>query len=150
MHSSNLILILQNSNVTQIPPQTFLAFSMLHTTFMNQLDRVTQEQLIEASREQCGRDVDQDTDPAIRFVGEGFAAVEDGCNESGAEVTSHVGGDGYVGETPDHDTVADADDDGDGGGGDEGVGWVDAGPDYEALNLSVLIRMKGDMLFDVQ
>ena len=142
MHSSHAILILQNPNITQIPPQTFLAFSMLHTTFMNHRNRITQKQLIESSRKQCGGDVDQDTDPAVRFVGEGFATVEDGSYESGTEVSSHIGGDGYIGETPDHDTVAYADDDGDGGGGDEGVGWVDAGPNYEGLYLSVLIQMR--------
>ena len=106
---------------------------MLYTPFVKQLNRITQEKLIKSSGEKRCRDVDQDTDPAVRFVGEGLAAVEDGCYESSTEVTSHVGGNSDVGEAPDHDPVAYTDDDGHGGGCYKGVGWIDAGPDYETL-----------------
>ena len=93
---------------------------------------VSHEELVIRCREQCSRDVDQDRDPAVVLVAEGFSTVEDGCDNAGAEVTSQVRADRDVGEAPDHESVSEADDEWSTGGSNEGVGGIESSPDDDA------------------
>lgn len=65
------------------------------------------------------------------MIREGLGTKENQRHETTAQITSEICGDGDVGETPNHSAVGEADCEGDGGWGDEGVGWVETGPDYE-------------------
>ena len=98
----------------------------------NSLEGITLDDLIHGGCEEGGGDIDEDSNGRIAV--EGVATVEDGSDDAGSQVTSHVGGDGYVGEAPNHVGVRDADYEGSGGRGYEGVGGVKDCPDYDALS----------------
>ena len=98
----------------------------------NLLQAIPHQKLIIRRREQRCRHINQDGNPAIIQITKCLASEEDSGNDSSAQVTSQVRGDGNVGETPDHGCVGETDGEGGGGGGYEGVGGVEAGPDYDA------------------
>ena len=112
--------------------QPLLTILMSRMTFSNLTEGIPHQKLIIARCEDGSGDVDEDGDPGVIVVGEGLAAEEDGCHDAGAEISGQVGGDGDVGEGPDHGRVGHADGERGSGGGDEGVGRVQAGPDDEA------------------
>ncbi len=93
---------------------------------------IPHQKFIVPGREDGGGDIDQDGDPAVVKISEGFAAEENGGHDPGAEIAGQVGADGDVGEAPDHGGVGEADGEGGAGGGDEGVGGVEVCPDDEA------------------
>ena len=98
----------------------------------NLTQTIPHQKLIVGRSEKRRGHVDQYRNPAVIQIAKGFAAEEDGRNDSGSQVTSQVRGDGNVGETPDHGCVGETDGEGGGGGGYEGVGGVEARPDYDA------------------
>ena len=93
---------------------------------------ISHQEFIVSGRENGGGDINQDGDPAVVEISEGFAAEEYGGHDAGAEIAGEVGADGDVGEAPDHGSVGEADGEGGAGGGDEGVGGVEVCPDDEA------------------
>ena len=117
---------------SDMPLQPLLPILMHRMPLPNLTQTVPHQELVIPRREQRRRHIDQDGDPAVVHVGEGFAAEEDGGHDPRAQVSGQVGGDGDVGEAPDHGGVGEADGEGGAGGGDEGVGGVEAGPDYDA------------------
>ena len=95
----------------------------------NLTQTIPHQHLIIPRREQRRRHVDQNRNPAIIHIAKRFAAEEDGRHDPRTQVSSEVGGNGDVGEAPDHGSVREADGEGSAGGGDEGVGGVETGPD---------------------
>ena len=95
----------------------------------NLAQTVPHQKLVIRRREQRRGHVDQDRDPAVLHVAEGFAAEEDRRHDPRAEVAGQVRGDGDVGEAPYHGGVGEPDGEGRAGGGDEGVRRVETGPD---------------------
>ena len=98
----------------------------------NLAQTVPHQKLVIRRREQRRRNIDQDRDPAVMHIAERFPAKEDGRHDPRAQVAGQVGGDGDVGEAPDHGGVGEADGEGSAGRGDERVRGVEAGPDDEA------------------
>ena len=117
---------------SNMPLQPLLPVLMDRMSLPNLTQTIPHQHLIVPRREQRRRHIDQDRDPAIIHIGERFAAEEDGRHDPRAKVTGQVGGDGDVGEAPDHSAVCEADGKGGAGGGDEGVRGIEAGPDYDA------------------
>ena len=117
---------------SNMPLQPLLPILMHRMPLPNLTQAIPHQQLIVPRREERRRHVDQNRDPAVIHIGEGFAAEEDGRHDPRAKVTGHVGGDGDVGEAPDHGGVGEADCKGGAGGGDERVRGVEAGPDHDA------------------
>ena len=115
-----------------MPMQSLLAVLMGSMSPRNLLQAIPHQKLIIRRREQRRRHVNQDGNPAVIQITKRFAAEEDSGHDSGTQVTSQVRGDGNVGETPDHGCVGETDGEGGGGGGYEGVGGVEARPDYDA------------------
>ena len=115
-----------------MPMQPLLPVLMRSMPTRNLLQTIPHQKLIIRRREKRCRHVNQDGNPAVIQITKSFAAEEDSGHDSGTQVTSQVRGDGNVGETPDHGCVGETDGEGDGGGGYEGVGWVEARPDYDA------------------
>lgn len=112
--------------------QSLLPLLMRRMPPRNLLQAIPHQKLIIRRREKGRRHIHQDGNPAIIQITKGFAAEEDGGNDSRSQITSEVRGDGNVGETPDHGCVGETDGEGGGCGGHEGVGWVKACPDYDA------------------
>lgn len=98
----------------------------------NLTQTIPHQKLIVRRREQRRRHIHQYRYPTVIQIRKGFAAEKYGGDNAGAEVTGQVGGDGDVGEAPDHAAVGEADGVRGAGGGDEGIGWVEAGPDDDA------------------
>ena len=112
--------------------QPLLPVLMRSMPLRNLLQAIPHQKLIIPRREKRRRHVNQDGNPAVIQITKRFTTEEDSGHDSGTQVTSQVRGDGNVGETPDHGCVGETDGEGDGGGGYEGVGWVEARPDYDA------------------
>ena len=115
-----------------MPLQAFLPILMHRMSLANLTQTIPHQKLIVPRREQRRRHIDQDRNPAVIHIGERFAAEEDGRHDPRAKVAGHVGGDGDVGEAPDHGGVCEPDCKGGAGGGDERVRRVEAGPDDDA------------------
>lgn len=98
----------------------------------NNLQAIPHKELIVPRREQRRRHINQDGDPGVILVGEGLATEEYRGDDARAQVTGEIGGDGYAGEAPDHSGVGETYGEGDGDGGYEGVGGVQARPEYDA------------------
>lgn len=124
---------LKHPRLGQMPPQPLLPILIASLASTDLRQRVPQKDLIEGCRKDRCRDVDQDSDPAVRTVREGLAAKEDRGDDPAAQVPREVRGDGDWRDAPDHHRICHPDDDGSGGGRDEGVCGVDAGPDDQAL-----------------
>ncbi len=112
--------------------QPLLPCLMRSMPLRNLAQTIPHQELIICRGEECRRHVDQYRNPAVVQVTKRFPAEEDSGNDPGSQVTSEVRGDGNVGETPDHGCVGETDGEGGGGGGYEGVGGVEARPDYDA------------------
>ena len=125
-----------NRNATHspgnMPLQTLLPILMHRMPLPNLTQAIPHQKLIIRRREQRRRHIDQDGNPAIIHIAKRFAAKEDGRHDPRPEVSGQVGGDGDVGEAPNHGGVREADGEGGAGGGDEGVRGVEAGPDDDA------------------
>ena len=117
---------------SNMPMQPLLSLLMLRMPPRNLTQTIPHQKLIIRRCKQRRRHVHQNRNPAIIQIPESFAAEENSGNDSSAQVTSEVRGDGNVGEAPDHGCVGEADGEGCGGGGYEGVGGIEAGPDYDA------------------
>ena len=117
---------------SNMPMQPLLSLLMLRMPPRNLTQTIPHQELIIRRRKKRRRHVHQDRNPAVIQITKGFAAEENSGNDSGAQVTSEVRGDGNVREAPDHGCVGEADGEGYGGGSYEGVGGVEAGPDYDA------------------
>ena len=112
--------------------QPFLPLFMLSMPPSDLTQTIPHQKLIIARGKKGCRHVDQDGNPAVIQIAKGLPTEEDCGHDSGSQVTSEVRGDCNVGETPDHSCVGQTDGKGSGGGGYEGVGGVEAGPDYDA------------------
>ena len=112
--------------------QPVLPILMHSMPLPNLTQTIPHQKLIIARCEQRRWHVHQNRNPAVIHVCETFLAEENGGDDTSAQVTSQVGGDGNVGEAPDHGAVGKADGEGSAGGGDEGIGGVETGPDYDA------------------
>lgn len=96
-------------------------------------ETVSHHQLIVARGEQRRRNADENGDPGVILVREGFGPVENEGDEPQPQVAGEVGRDGDVGETPHHGAVCKADDPGRGCRRDEWIGGIDTSPDYHCL-----------------
>ena len=112
--------------------QPLLSVLMHRMPLPNLTQAVPHQKLIVPRCEQGRRYVHQDRNPAVVHVRETFAAEENGGDDTSAQVTSQIGGDGDVGEAPDHGAVGETDGEGGSGGGNEGVGGIETGPDDDA------------------
>ena len=115
-----------------MPMQPLLPTLMQRMPPRNVTQTIPHQKLIIRRRKQRRRHIHQYRNPAIIQITKRLSAKENRGYDSRAQVTSQVRGDGNVGETPDHGCVGEADGEGGGGGGYEGVGGVEAGPDYDA------------------
>ena len=115
-----------------MPMQPLLSLFMLSMPPSNLTQTIPHQKLIIPRSKKRRRHVNQYRNPAVIQIRKRFPAEEDSGNNSSSQVTSEVGGDGNVGETPDHGCVGETDSEGGGGGGYEGVGGVKARPDYDA------------------
>lgn len=88
-----------DTSIGQVKTKTGLAVLVDRTTTSNLLQTVAHEKFIVSGGEDGGGHVDENRNPAVVFVGEGFGAEEDGGDEAGTEISGKVGGDGDVGET---------------------------------------------------
>lgn len=70
---------------------------------------VPHQELVEGSRKERGRDVDQDADGSVSHVSESLRSVEDQSNQSGSEISGQIRGDGDVCKSPDHVGVGKSD-----------------------------------------
>lgn len=120
------------NRISNMPPQPLLPILMHRMPLGDLPQTIPHQKLIVSGRENSGGDINQDGDPAVVEVSEGFAAEENGGHDPGAEIAGEVRADGDVGEAPDHGCVGEADGEGGAGGGDERVGWVEVRPDDEA------------------
>lgn len=112
--------------------QPLLPLLMHRVALADLAQAIPHQELVVARREERRGHVDQDGDPAVVHVAEGLAAEEDGGHDARAQVAGEVGGDGDVGEAPDHGGVREADGERGAGRGDERVRRVETGPDDDA------------------
>lgn len=91
---------LPDARASEMPAQRRLPFGVPRRALAQLLQRVAHEQLVVARREERGRHVDQDRDPAVVVVAEGAAAEENGRDAAAAQVARQVRRDGDVGEAP--------------------------------------------------
>ena len=116
-----------------MPRQSFLSLRMRCMTLTNLLQAIPHQHLIVASCEYRGWYIHQDCDPTVLFVGEGLTTEEDGGYNTGAKVTGHIGADGDVSKTPNHNPICQADNEGDGSRRNEGVRGIESSPNYDSL-----------------
>ena len=133
IHSRRHHARLNRRNVRQMPLQPLISMLMLRMATLDLLQAVSHQELVVPRCEDGGGDVDQDGDPGVAVVdAEDLAAPEDGCNDSGSEISGQVGGDAIGREAPNHCGVGHADGEWDGDWAHEGVGGVQGSPDYDA------------------
>lgn len=99
----------------------------------NLVQTIPKHKLIEACCKKGSRNVDKHPYPPIRLVGEGFGPIKERGDEAASEVFGEIGAHGYCREAPDHDAVCEADNKRSDARRDEGVCWVEDGPDDQAL-----------------
>jgi hypothetical protein len=106
----NPLLTLPGPSLRQMPRQSFFTL-LMHSMSMANLTQTIphQELVVRRSEEGCGN-VDQNCDPGIVLVRESFAPEENGGHHPCTEITREIGGNGDVGEAPDHIGVGEADD----------------------------------------
>ena len=112
--------------------QALLPMFMQRMALSNLAQTIPHQELIIPRSKQRSRNINQDSNPAIVKVRERFSAEENSRDNSSTQVPSQVGGDGDVGETPDHSCVCETDSKGSALCGDEWVGGVETGPDDDA------------------
>ena len=112
--------------------QTLLPVFMQRMALSNLTQTIPHQELIIPRSKQRSRNINQDSNPAVVKVRERFSAEENSRNNSSTQVPSQVGGDGDVGETPDHSCVCETDSKGSALCRDEWVGGVQTGPDDDA------------------
>lgn len=102
------LLLPRNPTLGQIQIQTFFSVFVNGSPFTYFLQAVSHEHFVVGCCEEGGGYVDEDGDPGVGVVGEGFAAEEDQGDEAGAEVTGHVCAYCDVCERPYHSRVCEA------------------------------------------
>lgn len=126
----------ETCRVRDVPPEALLPVFMDGMAFADLGKTVSHQEFVVSSGEQRSGNIDEDRNPRVIHVAEGFAAKENGCNDSGAQVTSEIGRDRDVGETPNHGTVCKTYGEGSRLRAHEGICRVQAGPDDDA-NIAV-------------
>ena len=98
----------------------------------NLTQTIPHQKLVIPRREQRGRHIDENCNPAVIHIAESFAPEEDSCHDPCSKVTSEVCGDRNISESPDHRSVCKTNGEWSAGGRDEGVCGVKTGPDYDS------------------
>lgn len=124
--------------LTQMPYHSIFSILMLRMPKRNLIQTIPKHQLVEARRKNRSRYVDKKRDPPIGHVRECIGAKKYCGDKTTSEISGKIGTDRYICETPYHDTVGQTDDERSDVGRDEGIGWIEDGPDGEALEKLVV------------
>jgi hypothetical protein len=85
--------------------QTDIAVLVLRQTTSNLRKGISEHKLIECCGEHGCGDIDQDRDPGVALVSEGFDTVEHRRDDARPKVTRHIEADGERTEADDYDTI---------------------------------------------
>ena len=117
---------------SNMPLQPLLPVLVHGMPLPNLTQTVPHQELIIPRREQRRRHIDQDCNPAVVHVAEGFATEEYSRHDPRSKVTSEVCRNRNIGKAPDHGSVCETDGERGAGCRDERVRRVETGPDNDA------------------